>query len=116
MNGKNIVEDTRKNNIKNEIYQIEKSRIPQIEDEVRYKMENMQKYKYNKVKKKIKCQDVISFFDGKLGENVTLCAFNSRLYREVARKLNVKFKKSKSRMSEPVSSVKHVFMHSYKII
>ena len=77
MNGKNIVEDTRKNNIKNEIYQIEKSRIPQIEDEVRYKMENMQKYKYNKVKKKIKCQDVISFFDGKLGENVTLCAFNS---------------------------------------
>ena len=54
-------------------------------------MENMQKYKYNKVKKKIKCQDVISFFDGKLDENVTLCAFNSRLYREVARKLNVKF-------------------------
>ena len=54
-------------------------------------MENMQKYKYNKVKKKIKCQDVISFFDGRLGENVTLCAFNSRLYREVARKLNVKF-------------------------
>ena len=54
-------------------------------------MENMQKYKYNKVKKKIKCQDVISFFDGRLGENVTLCAFNSRLYREVDRKLNVKF-------------------------
>ena len=45
MNGKNIVEDTRKNNIKNEIYQLEKSRIPQIEDEVRYKMENMQYYK-----------------------------------------------------------------------
>ena len=51
----------------------------------------MQKYKYNKVKKKIKCQDVISFFDRKLGENVTLCTFNSRLYREVDRKLNVKF-------------------------
>lgn len=115
VNGNNIVEDTRKNNIKNEIYQLEKSRIPQIEDEVRYKMENMQKYKYNKVKKKIKCQDVISFFDGRLGENVTLCAFNSRLYREVARKLNVKFKKSKSRMSEPVYSVKHVFMHHIKL-
>ena len=109
------LENNRKNNVKNEIYQLEKSRIPQIEDEVRYKMENMQKYKYNKVKKKIKCQDVISFFDGRLGENVTLCAFNSRLYREVARKLNVKFKKSKSRMSEPVYSVKHVFMHHIKL-
>lgn len=109
------LENNRKNNVKNEIYQLEKSRIPQIEDEVRYKMENMQKYKYNKVKKKIKCQDVISFFDGRLGENVTLCAFNSRLYREVARKLNVKFKKSKSRMSEPVYSVKHVFTHHIKL-
>ncbi|MDY5212216.1 transposase-like zinc-binding domain-containing protein [Intestinibacter sp.] len=63
----------------------------------------------------IKYQDMLFFFDGRLDKNATLCAFKGDLYRDVARKLNIKFKKANSRMSAPVYSVHHVFMYHIKL-
>ena len=60
-------------------------------------------------------QDVLSFFENRLDKNATLCAFNSGLYRDVATKLNVKFKKVRNRMSQPVYSVRNVFMYHQKL-
>ena len=62
-----------------------------------------------------KYQDIVSFFEGKLDKNSTICAFSSGLYREAAFKLNVKFKKARSRMKDLIYSVHHVHMYNHKL-
>ena len=87
--------------------------LTRIVENPHFQVENNKNYAQLENKKKY--QDIFAFFDGKLDKNATLCAFNSGLYREVAHKLNVKFKKAKSRMTEPVYSVKHVLMYHIKL-
>ena len=64
---------------------------------------------------KKKYQDMMSFFNGKLHKNAILCAFSPYQYSEVARKLNIKFKKAKSRMNELIYTVHHVHMYHNKL-
>ena len=76
---------------------------------------NITKYQNIVSNNDIKYQDMLFFFNDKLDKNATLCAFKGGLYSDVARKLNIKFKKANSRMSAPVYSVHHVFMYHIKL-
>ena len=60
-------------------------------------------------------QDMLSFFNGRLHKDAILCAFNSGLYRQTASKLNIKFKKARNRMTQPIYSVHHVHMYNKKL-
>ncbi len=60
-------------------------------------------------------QDLFAFFNKKVDKNVTLCAFRGASYRQVAFKLNLKFKQAPSRLSKSAYSINHVFMYNRKL-
>ena len=70
---------------------------------------------YFKPYSKEKYQDMLSFFTGRLDKNAILCSFKTPLYRDAAYKLNVKFKKARNRMNEPIYTVHHVLMYHNKL-
>ena len=59
--------------------------------------------------------DLFAFFNKKVDKNVTLCAFRGASYKQVAIKLNLKFKQASSRLSQSGYSIHHVFMHNRKL-
>lgn len=66
---------------------------------------------YFNVFSKEKYQDMLSFFENKVNKNVTICSFMRSSYIHIARKLNLRFKKAKSRMDSSFYTVKHVNMY-----
>ncbi len=59
-----------------------------------------------------KSDTMLSFFEDRVSENTTLCAFDGGKYKYVASLLNIKFKKAKSRMREDIYTVNHVFQYN----
>lgn len=65
---------------------------------------------YFNVFSKEKYQDMLSFFENRVNKNVTICSFMQSTYIHTAKKLNLRFKKAKSRMDSSFYTVKHVNM------
>ena len=63
---------------------------------------------YFNVFSKEKYQDMLSFFENRVNKNVTICSFMQSTYIHTAKKLNLRFKKAKSRMDSSFYTVKHV--------
>ena len=66
---------------------------------------------YFNVFSKEKYQDMLSFFENRVNKNVTICSFMQSTYIHTAKKLNLRFKKAKSRMDSSFYTVKHVNMY-----
>ena len=68
---------------------------------------------FGKSNNKIKSKDMVSFFEGKVEKNVTLCVYSWK-YREVARKLNLKLVKVFGQYN-PIYNVKRVFKYNREL-
>ncbi len=54
---------------------------------------------------------MLSFFEGRVSKNTTLCAFDSKKYRSAASSLNINLKKTRSRMNEFFYTVNNVLRY-----
>ena len=61
-----------------------------------------------------KPQNMVSFFNGKLGENIILCAYKTGEYREMAQKLGIKMRQS-PRPYNTIYTVNHVFKYHWEL-
>ena len=68
---------------------------------------------FGKSNNKIKSKDMVSFFEGKVEKDVTLCVYSWK-YREVARKLNLKLVKVFGQYN-PIYNVKRVFKYNREL-
>ncbi|WP_455543832.1 IS1595 family transposase, partial [Intestinibacter sp.] len=66
------------------------------------------KFKPNSNKKS---DTMLSFFEGRVSKNTTLCAFDSKKYRSTVSSLNIKLKKARSRMNEFFYTVNNVLRY-----
>ncbi|WP_455543645.1 IS1595 family transposase, partial [Intestinibacter sp.] len=58
-----------------------------------------------------KSDTMLSFFDGRVSKNTILCAFDGSKYKYITPLLDIKFKRARSRMNEPLYTVNHVFRY-----
>ena len=63
---------------------------------------------------KIKPKNMVSFFNGNLGEDVILCAYRTFLYRETVMKYGVKLRQS-PRPYRPIYTVNHVYKYHWEL-
>ena len=62
----------------------------------------------------VKTQNMMSFFEGKLSENVIFCAYVTSWYRPLAEKLNIRVRQS-PRPNSSIYTVNHVYKYHWEL-